>query len=325
MSEEKIIEFKRRPQPPAAEPLAAPVAAFGEYAAPDELAYAGKDDKPAVGEVAPAAAAPASRQKTRRGKRGAGGQSRLNPLQRLEGFFEGVFEGSFTRLFHSKLQPAELASRLERAMEDGQSLSVGKVFVPNSYDVHLHPEDYANFASFKASVEYELSDYVKRTAGERSYRLTTPPFVRLIEDARVGRRDVQIATRIVDPRVDPQGAAEIEGEIERTRMMRVPPRYSQAARQATLTVLSGRQQDQQFTLERGDSTLGRGLDNTVVLEDARISRHHATIRWQAGHYSLHDNRSTNGTFLNDIQITEAQLSVGDRVSLGGFELLFQLS
>ncbi len=278
----------------------------------------------AIDEISAEPAA-SSHRRTRRGSRGRGAATqRVNPLQRFEAFFEGLFEGSFTRLFHSKIQPAELAHKLERAMEDGQQVSVGKIFVPNAYELELNPEDYAQFEGFKASLEHELAEYVASVAHQRGYRMTTRfPLVRLNANEGVGRHDIRVGGRLVDPRLDPAAAEELEGEIERTRAMRIPPQYLATPRPSSLVITTGKQQGSAFTINGALTRIGRGLDNEIVIDDARVSRHHAEIRWAAGGYSVLDLGSTNGTFLNDMQITESPLTVGDRISLGGLELMFQ--
>lgn len=280
--------------------------------------------------AAPAEVGAAAHRRTRRGTRGKGGSKsgaptqRVNPLQRLEGLFEGLFEGSFTKLFRSKIQVAELAHKLERVMEDGQQVSVGKILVPNAYELELNPEDYAPFAAYKTSLEHDMAEYIFTVARQHGYKMTTRfPLVRLSANEEVGKRDIRAGGRIVDPRLDPAAASELEGEIERTRAMRIPPQYLANPRPQSLTFIGGKQQGTVYPIQGAMTRIGRGLDNDIVIDDPRVSRHHAEVRWQAGRYSLFDMGSTNGTFLNDMQVSEAQLSVGDRVSLGGLELMFQ--
>jgi pSer/pThr/pTyr-binding forkhead associated (FHA) protein len=57
--------------------------------------------------------------------------------------------------------------------------------------------------------------------------------------------------------------------------------------------------------EKGKLTIGRGYDNTLVLSDHRISRHHAHIEWQESleAYVLSDLGSSNGTYLNARKIS----------------------
>lgn len=49
----------------------------------------------------------------------------------------------------------------------------------------------------------------------------------------------------------------------------------------------------------------------------RVSRQHATIRWQDGKVTIEDNGSTNGTFVNGNRVTTAQIGENDTVWLGG--------
>jgi class 3 adenylate cyclase len=68
-------------------------------------------------------------------------------------------------------------------------------------------------------------------------------------------------------------------------------------------------------------TIGRAIDNQLILPDERVSRHHALIhRRSEGEYSLVDL----GTFVNDRRVMQPRrLFDGDRISIGGFVLMFR--
>lgn len=71
----------------------------------------------------------------------------------------------------------------------------------------------------------------------------------------------------------------------------------------------------------GESIIGRTGD--IAIEDPRISRRHAVIRSGDGSIGIEDLGSTNGTTVNGEPLapgTTRNLSAGDRVGLGGFEL-----
>jgi aspartyl protease family protein len=72
-------------------------------------------------------------------------------------------------------------------------------------------------------------------------------------------------------------------------------------------------------------TIGRELDNDVVISgDAKVSRHHVQIVSDRGVYRIVDFGSTNGTFVNDRQISgEIALTPGDRVRIGNTVLPWQ--
>ncbi len=63
--------------------------------------------------------------------------------------------------------------------------------------------------------------------------------------------------------------------------------------------------------------LGRAADNDVVLTDAEVSRRHAVIRWQDGRPWIEDSGSRNGTFVDEVRLTQPQpLRPGQVIRLG---------
>ncbi|HUI88384.1 MAG TPA: FHA domain-containing protein [Anaerolineales bacterium] len=68
--------------------------------------------------------------------------------------------------------------------------------------------------------------------------------------------------------------------------------------------------------------IGRHHDNTIVIDDPRISRHHAELRAIKGHFDIFDLNSTGGTYVNGMRTAQAILYHGDHISLAGVELLF---
>ena len=70
-------------------------------------------------------------------------------------------------------------------------------------------------------------------------------------------------------------------------------------------------------------TLGRSAECSLQLPAAGASRQHASVRWHEGRVLLRDLGSTNGTFLNGERVAgEAALASGDRIRIGGFEIVY---
>ena len=63
--------------------------------------------------------------------------------------------------------------------------------------------------------------------------------------------------------------------------------------------------------------IGKAPDNDYVVNDPHVSRHHALLtRDDQGHLLLKDVGSTNGTFVNDIQIVSKRVTQTEKVRLG---------
>lgn len=69
-------------------------------------------------------------------------------------------------------------------------------------------------------------------------------------------------------------------------------------------------------------TIGRRVENTVVLDDPRVSRNHAHLRAVRGRYVLYDLDSTGGSFVNGVRVTQSLLYPGDVISLGGVTVVY---
>lgn len=66
--------------------------------------------------------------------------------------------------------------------------------------------------------------------------------------------------------------------------------------------------------------IGRDEDCNLKLTDKRISRRHSEIRKSGDHLWIRDFKSTNGTFVNQKEIKQAELlETGDIISIGKFK------
>ena len=77
-----------------------------------------------------------------------------------------------------------------------------------------------------------------------------------------------------------------------------------------------RQLGKRHVLASQPVSLGRGSDNTIVLENDSVSRRHCRIEKRGPGYHVQDLNSTNGTYVNDELISDYQLRRGDQVKVG---------
>jgi pSer/pThr/pTyr-binding forkhead associated (FHA) protein len=69
-------------------------------------------------------------------------------------------------------------------------------------------------------------------------------------------------------------------------------------------------------------SLGRSRTNTISIASKAISRNHVRIELTPSGWTVTDLGSLNGTFLNDIRITSASLSPGDKITVGAYNISF---
>jgi diguanylate cyclase (GGDEF)-like protein len=90
---------------------------------------------------------------------------------------------------------------------------------------------------------------------------------------------------------------------------------------AFVVVLSGDRMGEMFALKDARTTIGRGLQTDVRINDEGISRTHAVVEHEGGVYYLSDAGSTNGTFANGDKVDRYPLREGDRIQIGASSVL----
>ncbi len=238
----------------------------------------------------------------------------VNPLSHLEDLAEGLVEGTFARLLRARLQPIAVARRIARAMEDGQVIdSRGKVVVPNEYRVYLNPRDLESLSGYRDALREDLERYVVELA--RAAQATFPgrPRVYLEEDPSLSPRRVRVEARLRSARRTAPA-----GETQTLPTFRPPAARPRV--EGAFVLFDGRRR---MPVTEAVVTVGRSLDNDIILDDRRVSRHHAQLRRQHGQYVLYDLNSTGGTTVNGRSIHEAVLRPGDVISFAGVHVRFE--
>jgi predicted Zn finger-like uncharacterized protein len=97
-----------------------------------------------------------------------------------------------------------------------------------------------------------------------------------------------------------------------------------AGRRVSLAVLDGPELGKIYRIERPSVVLGRGGAD-VHLEDAEVSRHHARLEMRGGRAVIRDLGSTNGTFVNDVKVAEAEIEDRGEFRIGQTRLMLILA
>jgi len=98
---------------------------------------------------------------------------------------------------------------------------------------------------------------------------------------------------------------------------------AQQTRQSGPAVLVGVTENVRHKLDYTIMSIGRGTDNSIVVNDINASRKHAELRYEDdGSWSIIDLNSMNGTQVNGRRVGSARLNGGDRITIGITDFVF---
>lgn len=308
-------------------------------------------------------------------------KARQNPLSKFESLMQSIVEGPFALLFPSKLQPAEIAHKLEQVMEDNiLLLGEGRRLAPNVYDIFVSMKDHQQLASGQSILFQEWQNHLIQVARQRHYTLKTIPILRLHAESGLRRGVVRIEAELLDATGSGEGGIMATQALSAEQLAQLrahlppgqqlsglpisgapAPAHSQqspagsslnypgapsmpgfpptqqsaqasmigplAMPEAWLTIRFPHNisTDQKiYRIEKPVINIGRQLANDIIVEDKRVSRYHAQIKYQPnGQFALFDLGSTNGITINGTpKMRQHTLRNGDRFTIGGYDFYF---
>lgn len=89
-----------------------------------------------------------------------------------------------------------------------------------------------------------------------------------------------------------------------------------------LVVRKGPQPGERFFIDRPRLTIGRDPKSDIFLNDMTVSRVHAVIEQLGSTVKVTDSGSLNGTYVNGVLVDGADLTHGDAVQVGTFQMVF---
>lgn len=245
----------------------------------------------------------------------------MSVLRGIERRIESLVEGIFGRAFRTHAQPAELARKLAREMDEHRSVSVSKVYAPNEFTLYLNPSDREQFAAYETSLVAELQQHLAEHARRERYQLLSPPLVVLASDADLAIGEFGIATRIVEHEATPsdEGGRALGSEPPAPTTILLGAALEADAEHAGATLTVG---GHTIAITNDRAVIGRSRDCDVMLDDVNSSRRHCeVVRGRKG-WEVVDLGSTNGTEINGRRVGRGPLADGDRITVGGSEIVF---
>jgi len=237
----------------------------------------------------------------------------MGVLQRFEDRLDRLVNGAFARAFRSEVQPVEVAAALQRELDDKAAVvSRDSTVAPNIFTVELGRSDHERLVPYADALNAEFASMVTEHAENQGYTLLGPAEVSLHRVADLGTGLFRVASNsragvTAQPRT--QAAADAAA---------APVEHVQT--HARLVV-----NDTAYPLVQMVTTMGRGTEVDIRIDDPGISRKHAEIRRTPDGigYSVIDLASTNGTLVAGDRVGERALADGDEIRLGSTVLVFR--
>jgi hypothetical protein len=91
---------------------------------------------------------------------------------------------------------------------------------------------------------------------------------------------------------------------------------------AMILIARGSHKGSRFLITAEGASIGRSAASEIFLDDVTVSRTHATVVKNGKYFILKDSGSLNGTYINNVSISEHTLVSGDEFQIGKFHLLF---
>lgn len=236
----------------------------------------------------------------------------MSGLQRFENKLEQMISGVFARTFRSAVQPVEIASALNREVDNSaQILSRDRRLVPNNFVVELSEADHQRLQGLGPQLPRELTEMLRDHAAEQSYVFTGPVNIKLETSEELTTGRFRVRSKAVS------SASLATGDPSSTQV-----------RRATATLeLNG----ERLPLAPPGIVIGRGNDADLRIDDPGVSRKHIEIRVEdpqdsggAPHITVHDLGSTNGVLVNGKRVERATLADGATLRIGNTTMSLHL-
>jgi hypothetical protein len=218
-----------------------------------------------------------------------------------------LVNGAFARAFRSEVQPVEIAAALRRELDDNAAIVTREsAIVPNRFLVELSESDFERLNPYSQALTGELADLATEHAQTQSYRLIGPVIVELALARDLGTGVFRVAS------------SSQPGAVAQPRSTAPPGPLPRPTLTGRLVI-----NDTAFPLTNETTSLGRGSDVDIRIDDPGVSRHHANIVQSTIGYTVIDLASTNGTTVNGERVVERLLADGDEVRLGSTATMFR--
>lgn len=209
-------------------------------------------------------------------------------------------EQTLARLLVDAMQESLITSKDERS-----------ITAPDIYHVTIHPERMDYWHEHLQFLD-TLAQEIHQAGSEVGFEFRTRPRLQLHVENLPTEDDIKVFASFSRPSVSQTSGYNLRLEKNNIEVQRPVPSNA-------FLIVNG---TRHVALTASVFNIGRRVDNQLVIDDPRVSRHHVQLRAINGSYVLFDLNSTGGTFINSQRISQAELNPGDVISLAGYPLIY---
>lgn len=227
-------------------------------------------------------------------------------LSRFELLLQDLVEGNLRRLLGRRRLATEIAAKLSQVLE--AQASEGKV--AGHYRIVLSSVDYQAVLPEEVTLRDRLATFVTALAAEM--QMAAPATVTISLESEPDLRKGQVSVEAISN----------SGAAETTRVQQAVTAEQAKANIQALEAFLIAEGGRHIALAKPVMSIGRQVDNDIVVESASVSRRHAQIRWRFGRFVIIDLGSRGGTRVNGEVVEAAALQPGDVVGISDVTLIF---
>ena len=219
--------------------------------------------------------------------------------------------------------PSEIVSQLLLEAEQSKVTTVDGILVPNQYTFAVTEAEYRTIVDIAAPLQARVLVCLAEELEKLRYRTQgTLSFQFVVRDKEEVISEVSLPVNNDEKQI----VENESNDCDSTRVFdKVSTMQTKAAeKQAVICVIGGADIGKRFVFADNRVNIGRRENNDLVLTDGSVSRLHAYIIKEAGNHILHDARSLNGTYLNEVQIIKQVLHAGDIIKVGNTVIEYEL-
>lgn len=120
-----------------------------------------------------------------------------------------------------------------------------------------------------------------------------------------------------------KGTCTICGEMinplnQKREIMREKTVTAQTENKTSVLEATNKNQEGTVLFLQENTSIGRGGDNTIMIDDASVSKKHCSIIKKNEHWVIEDKKSMNGVYVNNKQIESQKLENNDCIQIGAY-------